>query len=112
MAYNDRGWAKFKMNRLTDALADLDKAIELDPKNYIAYDSRQEVKFSIMDYKGCLEDCNMAILLDEKTANSLFFRGRVYYKQGKKDRACGEWKKAGDLGKIEALQYISKYCDQ
>jgi tetratricopeptide (TPR) repeat protein len=110
MAYNNRGWAKFEQKKYSEALIDLNKAIELDNDNWVAYDSRQETKFAMNDLKGCIEDCDMAISINPKVSNSYFFRGRAFYKQGKKQNACEDWSKAGELGKKDAYEYISKYC--
>jgi len=111
MAYNNRGWSKYELKKYSEALLDLNKAIELDPKNWVAYDSRQEIKFALLDLKGCIADCNKGIELNPKLANSYFFRGRAYFKQGLKTKACEDWSKAGELGKSEAYGYITKYCN-
>ena len=110
MAYNNRGWAKYELKKYSEALNDLDKAIELDSKNWAAWDSRAEVKFALNDLKGCISDCNMAISLNPKVANSFFYRGRAYYKIGNKTKACEDWSLAGESGRSEAYEYITKYC--
>jgi tetratricopeptide (TPR) repeat protein len=110
MAYNNIGWAKFKQKKYNEALTYLKKAILLDSTNWVAYDSRQETKFAINDFKGCIEDCNIAIRLNPECTNSYFIRGRAYFKSGNKKKACEDWNKAGELGKAEAYEYISKYC--
>jgi tetratricopeptide (TPR) repeat protein len=111
MAYNNRGWAKFGMKLYSEAIKDFNKSIEIDGNNYIAYDSRQETKFAMNDFKGCLEDCNIALSLNPDLANTYFFRGRVFYKQGNKTKACEDWVRAGELGKSEAYDFIKKYCN-
>lgn len=110
MAYNNRGWAKFTLKKYSEALIDINKAIEFDPTNWVAYDSRQETKFALNDFKGCFIDCTKAIELNPKCSNSHFYRGRAYYKQGNKTKACEDWSKAGELGNAEAYEFISKYC--
>lgn len=110
MAYNNRGWSKYELKKYKEAITDLDKAIIIDNTNYVAYDSRQETKFMSNDLKGCIEDCNSAIALNPKLSNSYLFRGRAFYKQGNKQKACEDWSKAGELGKAEAYDFISKYC--
>jgi tetratricopeptide (TPR) repeat protein len=111
MAYNNRGWEKFKLKKYQEALKDLDKSIELDPENFVAFDSRQETKFNLNDFKGCIEDCNFALALNPKHSNSYFYRGRAFYKQGNKLKACEDWSKAGENGLSEAYDYITKYCN-
>jgi len=111
MAYNNRGWSKYELKKYSEALADINKAIELDPKNWVAYDSRQETKFALNDIKGCIEDCNIALSLNAKVANPYLFRGKAYFKQGNKAKACEDWRKAGELGLREAYEFISKNCN-
>lgn len=112
MAYNNRGWAKFQLKKYSEALIDLNKAIEYGATNWVAYDSRQETKFALNDFKGCIDDCNKAIELNPKASNSYFIRGRAYYKQGNKTKACEDWSKAGELGQVEAYVFIQKYCNK
>jgi len=111
MAYNNMGWTKFRQKKYSEALIDVNKAIELDNKNATAYDSRAEIKFNMKDYEGCINDARMAIELDSKMSNSYFLQGRALYRLGNKQKACEYWSKAGELGKAEAYEYISKYCN-
>jgi len=110
MAYNNRGWAKYELKKYSEALKDINKAIVLDSNNWVAFDSRQETKFAMNNFKGCIEDCNKAIAINPKCSNSYFIKGRAYYKLANKAKACDSWSKAGELGKVEAYEYISKYC--
>ena len=110
MAYNNRGWSKYLLKKYAEAILDLNKAIEIDPLNWVAYDSRQETKFALNDFKGCIEDCNKALSINIKCSNSFFIRGRSYYKQGNKIKACEDFSKSGELGNIKAYEYISKFC--
>jgi tetratricopeptide (TPR) repeat protein len=111
MAYNNRGWSKYELNKYNEALKDLNKAIELDSTNWVAYDSRQQTKFALNDLNGCLKDCNSAIQINPKCGNSFFYRGRVFYKMGQKEKSCSDWSKAGELGQKEAYDFIKKYCN-
>lgn len=111
MAYNNRGWDNFILKNYIEALKDFNKAIELEPRNAIAYDSRQETKYALNDFAGCMEDCNMAISLNPKLANSYFFRGKVYFKNGEKTKACENWSKAGQYGTMEAYDLIKQNCN-
>lgn len=111
MAYNNRGWDNYLLKNYIEALKDFNKAIELDPRNDVAYDSRQETKFALNDFAGCMEDCNMAISLNPKLANSYFFRGKIYFKNGDKTKACENWSKAGQYGIMEAYELIKQNCN-
>lgn len=111
MAYNNLAWSKFNQQKFKEALNYANKAIELDSRNYIAYDSRAEIKFNLNDYEGCIQDCDIAIEINPNMDNSYFLKGRASYRLGSKQKACEYWSKAGELGKVEAYEYISKYCN-
>ena len=112
MAYNNRGWSNFKLKKYNEALNDVNMAIELDDNNSVAYDSKQEIEFYMNNYKDCIRDATKAIALNPKLSNSFLIRGRAYYRNGNKTKACEDWSKAGELGKTEAYDYIKKYCNQ
>ncbi|MGD9977706.1 MAG: tetratricopeptide repeat protein [Bacteroidales bacterium] len=110
MAYNNLGWVYFEKKDYQKALKYANKSIEVDSENSVAYDSRAEIKFNSNDYKGAILDCNKALELDSKLGNSYLIRGRAYYRLGKKEEACNDWSSAGQYGKTEAYDFISKYC--
>jgi tetratricopeptide (TPR) repeat protein len=112
MAYNNIAWSKFNLKKYKDALVDANKAIELDNRNQVAYDTRAEIKFNLNDYNGCITDADIALSIDSKIANVYFLKGRASYRLGKKQDACKFWSKAGELGKAEAYEYITKYCNK
>jgi tetratricopeptide (TPR) repeat protein len=111
MAYNNIAWSYYSLKKYSDALKNVNKAIELDSKNYVAYDSRADIKFKLKDYRGCINDADIALSLNPKLSNSFFIKGRATYRLGDKRKACEFWSKAGELGKKEAYEYISKYCN-
>ena len=110
MAYNNLGWLYYKKNDFINALKYVNKSIEIDSHNSIAFDSRAEIKFKMKDYNGTIIDCNNALKINSKLANSYFIRGRALYHLGKKIEACQDWSLAGQLGKTEVYDYITKYC--
>jgi len=110
LAFNNIAWAKFKLKKYREALIDVNKAIDLDNTNYVAYDTRAEIKFNLNDYVGCIRDADIALELKPDIANCYFLKGRVFFKQGKKQDACQIWSTAGELGKKEAYDFIKKYC--
>ena len=65
--------AKIKYDRVdyTGAIADLDKAIELDPNYALAYTNRGLAKAHLKQYSEAIADYDKAIELDLKTCSSL-----------------------------------------
>ncbi len=58
------GVAKFNLKDYRGAIADYNKAIELDPTEATAYNNRGHVKLNLEDYRGAIADCNKAIELN------------------------------------------------
>ncbi len=69
------------------ALADLDRAIELDPNSYFAYLKRAQVNEARKDYQSALRDINSALKLKPGSANGYALRGRILTKMGQSRRA-------------------------
>lgn len=67
MAYNGRGSAKDDLKDYEGAIADYDKALELDPQDTGAYFARGNAKYNLKDYAGAITDYDKAIKLAPKT---------------------------------------------
>jgi eukaryotic-like serine/threonine-protein kinase len=74
--YNNRGIEKYNLNDIEGALADYNKAIEIDPKNSNAYNNRGNLRTDkLNDTKGALADYNKAIEIDPQNAYPYYNRG-------------------------------------
>jgi len=69
--YYYRGWAKMKLERYDEAIADFDDALKLDPTYISALSSRKNCKMIINDHQGVIEDCDKLIQLDKWDNNHL-----------------------------------------
>ena len=109
------------------ALDDLQKAIELDPNNYIAYNNRgyvylmyvQDTEWSWSTGKDigynpsellykALADFNKAIELDPNYSSAYNNRGVVYHRQGKYRLAIKDFTKAIELNPNYAVVYENR----
>jgi tetratricopeptide (TPR) repeat protein len=76
-AYNNRGWARYELNKNDDAaLTDLNKAIEMDPKMPEAYMNRGILYYlldkrdlAIADFKKVLELTQDPVMVDHAKKN-------------------------------------------
>ena len=65
MAYSNRGLARYESGDYEGAIADFNKAIELNPEFALTYNKRGIVKCELEDYEGAISDFNQAIELDK-----------------------------------------------
>jgi tetratricopeptide (TPR) repeat protein len=115
-SYDDRGYTYVLKGDYDLALADADKALKLDPNFAGAYDTRGFAFAGKGDYDQAITNYDQALRLIEdkgKTTKDLkksytvtydvpqiyYHRGLAYRKQGKKDQAIADFKKALELTK-------------
>ncbi|WP_159297824.1 serine protease, partial [Microcystis aeruginosa] len=97
------------------ALADLNKAMKLNPNYALAYSGRGELYYYQKKYDLALADFNKAIELDSKSAMAYNNRGLLYYYQKKYELALADWNKAIELDSKLAMAYSNRgniYNDQ
>ena len=63
-AFFTRGVCYYEMNDFVKAEADLDKSIEFDHKNPLAFNYKAAIKYRENDYDGALENYSEVIRLD------------------------------------------------
>jgi tetratricopeptide (TPR) repeat protein len=80
-----------------EALAEFDRAINLDPKNPYRFSSRAYFRDRIGDLKGAIEDYERAIELDPEDAVAYNNKGLLEEKLGYQERAKSSFSKADDL---------------
>jgi tetratricopeptide (TPR) repeat protein len=106
--YARRAQTELVRDNYDGAIADCDKAIQLDPNNANAYKIRGEAKERKGDYDGAIADCDKAIQLDPQSASA--YDARAWVKVAKKDPdgAIADWDKAVELDPKNELFYESR----
>ena len=106
-AYFDRGVKKLEFLDKKGALADFDKAIELEPKSAESYYYRYQCyNVSILGF----EDLNKAISLNPKYTEAYCSRG-ILKMTSDISGACKDWKMARKLGDTSCNKMIESYCN-
>ena len=86
------------MNNLKKAIADFNKAIQLAPKEKVAFVFRARAYYKLKEYEKSILDLNEAIKLKPDEAVLYHLRGKNYSDLGDEMRAAADYAKAKDLG--------------
>lgn len=113
---DERKYIIYKGRQLTnlgafkEALAHFDSAVKADPSNSEAIYYRAEVKISLQDLEGAVEDYLKVI--DKIPSNSSAHNnlGNVYFSLNQKDKACVSWQTAAGLGSKAAEASMERKC--
>jgi aspartyl protease family protein len=106
-----RGNAKWQLKDYYGAIRDCEKAIELNPKFSEAYSIIGNCNLALNKPSAALFDFSKAIELDSYNKYAYYNRGIVYYWYfNKKDDACLDWSRAGELGYPDAYTLIKRVC--
>jgi tetratricopeptide (TPR) repeat protein len=118
LLYSWRAIAYSHIGQLDKALRDDDAAIELNPKDAIAYYNRAIHYANKRNYKLAIRDCNMAIQLNPKYADAYHNRGACYIETGDFEKAIADFSEAIRLdprsgstfyGRASAYEDIDKF---
>jgi len=107
--YNNMAYTLVGLEKYNDALSLVNKALDLDKSEAYIWDTRGEIYFHLGKYTKCINDMDTSIKL-EPSGNSYYIRGLSKIKLNDSSEGCKDLSKAGELGKLEAYEAISKYC--
>lgn len=77
-AYNNRGNAYAKLGQKERVIQDYNKAIELNPSNYMAYSNRGVAYAKLGQYDRAIQNFNKAIEINPNYAEAYYNRGQTY----------------------------------
>lgn len=96
--YYARGTIYCMMNHVDLAIANYQRAIDLDENYAMAWNNLGWANYRIENYQESIKALNQAISLDPELAYAYNNRGLVYQKLGDLDQAAEDFQKAIDLG--------------
>jgi tetratricopeptide (TPR) repeat protein len=93
LAYTLRGWTKFsKSKNFSGAEADIQQALKLNSKDYFAYNTRAIIRYEGRNnITGAIADFNQAVKISPKFNLTLYNRGELQYKIGRKALAIKDF---------------------
>ncbi|MDY6939670.1 MAG: tetratricopeptide repeat-containing serine protease family protein [Cyanobacteriota bacterium] len=106
--YNNRGLLHYGNGLLAQALADFDRAIELDRHSADAYFNRGNVYFSQGDYNKAIADYDRAIDLDATSSLAHNNRAFAYVRQRNYRGAIADWTWAIENGRVDVETYFNR----
>jgi tetratricopeptide (TPR) repeat protein len=90
------------------AISECTKAIQLDPRLYIAYINRASAYSMKGQYDLVIDDCNMAIQLEPDLPLAYLSRGMAYRSLGRKTEALNDFEKFVTITNSSQLIEIAK----
>ncbi|HET9952030.1 MAG TPA: tetratricopeptide repeat protein [Candidatus Eisenbacteria bacterium] len=97
MAYAQRAWSYQREGNTAQAMADLDRALALDPNDGDALSTRGTLYYAAGDLPRALADLNAAVRARPYSAPVMNNRGTVLLAAGKYDEAIADFTKAIEL---------------
>jgi regulator of sirC expression with transglutaminase-like and TPR domain len=98
MAWAGRGNSHLRLNKLQEALSDLDEALRLDSNLLGPRASRADIRLKLGNVAGCIEDLNHYLRLAPCDGRALFLRGSARQRHGDPVGAQRDFKLAKILG--------------
>jgi tetratricopeptide (TPR) repeat protein len=96
------------MEMYDKAIADFDRAIELDPSLEEAYRELGRTYYHLGDYTSAIDNLSKAIELEPGDYLSYFYRGSVYYEDNENELALQDFMKIAGSSDDAALIYQSE----
>ncbi len=101
IAYTNRGSVYQKMGQLYKAMENYDKAITLDPNDYLAYTNRGAIFDKLGQIDKAIESYNKAIMVNPGDYRAYFNRGLSYDKMGRTTDAIEDFQRAMRLNMLD-----------
>jgi tetratricopeptide (TPR) repeat protein len=73
------------------------------------FTNRANVKLSLQDFQGCVDDCQKAVFANPEYSNSYFILGLLFMTVGQQDDALKAFKVADSKGHPQAKNIINQY---
>lgn len=104
------GEIRFKEGDFKKAFYEFDLAVMSHKQNSLPYAYRAKANQMLGNVSKAKNDYGVSIRLDDSNGMAYLYRGTLYISQKKKAAACKDFKKAEELGVVEAEIALKKYC--
>lgn len=109
--YMNMGLAYAKQKNYKEAINSYNIVLQMDAKEFSkAYAFRGIAKYEMNDMPGALSDFDKSIAANPNDAESMYYRGLIKLKQGKKSEACADFSKGAELNWPSCKEAKAKNC--
>jgi tetratricopeptide (TPR) repeat protein len=108
IALLDQGTTFGKKGQYDRAIAYLNKALDINPKNADAYNFRGNAYASKGQYDKAISDYDKALELNPRHFIAYNNRGTAYFEKGQHDKAIADYNKALELNPEDAMAYSNR----
>lgn len=112
IAFYNRANEKMILNDIKGAIEDYNYSLQIDSTNINTLFMLAEANNKIGDINSSLIQYNSILNIDTAAAKAYYLRGIIEITKEDYDKACMDFKKAGDLGYFDSYEMIKKYCDK
>jgi hypothetical protein len=107
--YYIRHQAEVEGRLYQQALNDITKAIQMNPKEPFYYSEKASLQIRVGQYQEALQTADECIAVDPETSNGYLFKGLAQCLLGNKNEGTQNLQKAKELGDPQADRLIEKY---
>jgi tetratricopeptide (TPR) repeat protein len=108
--YLNRGQLFAQQNQLQPAITDFTKAVELNPKNALAWYNRGNLYFQQKQLPQAAADFQKAVTTDPSFGKAFYGLGLSQLLSEQKEAGCLSLKQAQKLGYADAINAVKQYC--
>ena len=108
--YYIRHQAEVEGRLYQQALNDITKAIQMNPKEPFYYSEKASLQIRVGQYQEALQTADECIAVDPETSNGYLFKGLAQCLLGNKNEGTQNLQKAKELGDPQADRLIEKYA--
>ena len=109
-AYNNRGYAMYKLQQYTNAFKDYTKAIDLFPKYLNARYNKGMIYYEMGLPDSAIKQFDTTLYLANDFYFGYFYRGMAKKQKNDMAGACNDWQESVKLGFTMAEDTIKRYC--
>jgi tetratricopeptide (TPR) repeat protein len=108
--YLERAELYLRSNEVSASLADANKSISINAKNWPAYNFRSGLLVKSGKLQDALRDLDKSIQLNDNEASSFINRAKLRIEMGDIEGACGDLSKVRDWGIDDFDSWLKRNC--